>query len=265
MLITLNSGAGSLPNFEFTPTGGMTYTFFADSQTSSVSGVYYFYREGNNWEFYMLTSGVFHFLSGAAVDIFLCGGGQGGRSKDGPAAVGGSGGARKTILRQILGSGDITVTVGAGSPGANPPAAGGASMFGGHTSAGGSVSSGGANYNTNGANGGYCFDDSTAKGPDGNSRRVGAGGGHGAYAETDGVNPVRYPYSNGGSYGGGKGGDAEISGGMTPYAYNGENGKFYGAGGGGSGAYANTSASPFSKIASGGSGHKGLVALRNAR
>lgn len=271
MLITLNVGSSSLPNFTFT-VSGTTYTFDANTQTNTVSGRYYFYRDGNNWEFYALASGTLSVLGSNKVDLFLCGGGQSGRRQAAATSNnGGNGGARKTESSiTIVGTYEIVCGAGGSTAtGLNTQNSGGASTFGAYTSAGGTVSSGGHRTNSsvvNGGAGGYSFGDSSAKGPDGNSRRVGAGGGHGAYAYTDGVNPGVWNASNGGSYGGGNGGDAAISGGMTPYGNDGSAGSFFGAGGGGPGYYINTD--PYvdvSGVGKGGAGYRGFVAIRNAR
>ena len=45
------SGLSPYPDFKFT-VGSTDYTFDSTSQTSSVNNVYYFYRNGTNWEFY---------------------------------------------------------------------------------------------------------------------------------------------------------------------------------------------------------------------
>lgn len=237
------SGLSPYPNFTFTD-GTTTYTFDSTTTTSSVSGVYYFYRDGTNWEFYMLKNGTLTINGGKKVDIFSCGNGNSGSGRSG-----GSGGTRKTHSGIIL-SGPNAVVIAA------------ASTLGVYASNATGYSQSGAR-----ADGGYSFDDSSAKGPDGNSRRVGAGGGTGAYSYTDGTSQGSgtVAATNGGNYGGGNGGDAHIDGAYW-YANNGSNGSFYGAGGGGAGYYEHTG--PYvDRSGSGtpGSGYQGFLAIRNAR
>ena len=259
----------SVPNFTFTTSGGTDHNITKSTGTQTGSSDFKYYRQDNgDWEFYALVNGSIKFNTKVYADVFLLGGGQSGNKKDGSAARGGNGGARKTVSAVDM-DGTKVITCGTGGARAtttNGQHSGNPSYLGDYTSAEGTVSAGSTQYGVNGANGGYCFNDSSAKGVDNNSRRVGAGGGHGAYAETDGVTPVKHNASSGGSYGGGAGGDAAISGGMEPYANNGSDATFWGSGGGGTGAYRNTSASPFYKIADyAGAGYKGFVALRNAR
>ena len=250
----------SVCSFTFT-VGGTTYTFTKDSSTGS-NGDYYFYKSGANWEFYMKNSGTLNFTANTVIDLFMCGGGNPGVNPNGinNGASGGNGGARKTVSNITLGNGNISVV--AGTQGNN-------STFGGYSSSGGNVSAGGSQNNWTfyaGQNGGYSFDDSSAKGPDGNSRLVGAGGGHGAYAETDGTSQGTFKVNatNGGSYGAGNGGNAKIDG-TEWYGDNGGNASYYGAGGGGAGGYYHMSKSERRGKGNPGSGYKGFVAIRNKR
>ena len=261
------------PAFSYTY-NGTTYSFNSSSTTSSVSGVYYFWKSGNNWEFYAFKSGTITVANDTDmnVDVYLQGGGYNGIAGRGSYSVtwggsqiyyyegtgatggaGGIGGYRKTVTNQFL-RGTHTVTVGS---------AGAHSLLGSLTSSGGTtVAAGGA--------GTYTFGDSSAKGPDGNSRRVGAGGGVGAW--------IFYPSGGsgsagaGGTYGGGAGGSASV-GSANP----GSNATFYGSGGGGGGAWSRSerrssySGNDQAAIASrcgdafGGTGYQGFVAMRNAR
>jgi len=248
----------SVCDFKFTPTGQSAITFNKDTTTGSGT-YYYFYHSGANWEFYAKASGTLQFTGATVVDLFLCGGGNNGASNLNNTSSGGNGGARKTVSNQTL-SGSVSVTV--GGAGAN-------SSIGSHSSSGGSVSAGGGQNVWTfyaGADGGYCFDSSSAKGPDGNSRRVGAGGGHGAYSDTDGTSQGTRHISatNGGSYGGGNGGDSKIDG-STWWANNGSPGTYYGAGGGGAGVYSHDSISDRRGKGNGGAGYQGLAAMRNKR
>ena len=252
--ITINL---SVPDFKFA-ISGWTYTFTKDTATQGDSN-FYFYKSGANWEFYAMTSGTLQFTSNTVLDLFMCGGGNNGASNWGNTSSGGNGGARKTVTNQTL-SGNVTVTV--GGAGAN-------SSIGSQSSSGGSVSAGGGQnvweFYT-GTDGGYCFNDSSAKCPDGNSRRVGAGGGHGAYSDTGGVSQDTRHISatNGGSYGGGAGGDSFIDG-SEWWANNGGDATFYGGGGGGAGVYSHESISDRRGKGTGGAGYQGFVAMRNKR
>ena len=249
----------SVCDFKFI-VGGTTYTFTKDSTTGS-NGDYYFYKSGANWEFYMKNSGTLSFTAATVIDLFLLGGGNDGRNPTGinNGCSGGNGGKRRTVSN-ITRSGNNTVTVGS---------AGNDSSLYSYSSSSGTASAGGGQNNWTfyaGENGGYCFNDSSAKGPDGNSRLVGAGGGHGAYAETDGTSQGSFKVSatNGGSYGAGNGGDAKIDG-VSWYGDNGGNASYYGAGGGGAGGYYHMSISDRRGKGNPGSGYKGFVAIRNKR
>ena len=246
--------------FTFT-VGSVTRTFTANSTTTSYDECY-FYKSGANWEFYMKTDGTFNFRSGANIDLFMCGGGQPGYNGPGinNTNSGGNGGARKTVSNISIGNGNISVVAGTQSNN---------STFGNYTSSGGTVSTGGGQNNWTfyaGQDGGYSFDDSSAKGPDGNSRKVGAGGGHGGYSETDGTSQGSFTVqeTNGGSYGGGKGGHGAIDG-TRWYADDGQAGQFYGAGGGGGGGYYHMNISDRRGEANPGNGARGFVAIRNKR
>ena len=258
----------SVPVFSFSWNGGSA-SFTESSPTSSTSQ-YYYYRNGANWEFYAKVGGTLSFSNNTYVDIFLCGAGSNG----GAGSAGGNswydeyahvtyyqgtycnggaaglGGARKKLSEVLNGS--FSVVCGA-SNGAN-------STLGSYTSSGGTRSG-------ESANGGYSFDDSTAKGPDGNSRRVGAGGGAGCSSTRNGGGGTT-PATGGGDYGGGSGGAADASGG-NEYAQAGSNAMpgSYGAGGGGGGAWCNMAQSTHKLWgdAAGGSGTKGFVAVRNKR
>ena len=249
---------------------GTSYSFTDSSASSSVSGVYYFVKNGSNWEFYAFKSGSLTVPSNTElnVDMFLLGGGYSG-SVGGvtissayyeygggtlywcsacSGGYGGSGGYRNTITDIIL-TGEQTVTCGAAQQ---------SSIIGPYNSNSGTQS--GAN-----ANGGYCFGDSTAAGPDGNSRRVGAGGGKGATSTSNGTTVNTTPAQSGGNYGGGSGGSADAS---SNSAGKGSNGSYWGAGGGGGGAWGNTSQSNQSNKGgkgNGGTGYAGFVAIRNKR
>ena len=251
----------SVPDFKFV-VGSTTYTFTKDSSTSSNSD-YYFYKSGANWEFYAKTSGTLKMTANTVVDLFLCGGGSNGVNANGyNTCPGGNGGARKTVSNQTI-SGNLAVVV--GGAGLN-------SSIGNYSSSGGAISAGSAASSTSaGEDGGYCFDDSSAKCPDGNSRKVGAGGGHGAYAETNGstVN-IKKDRTSGGDYQGatsgsqGKGGNSKIDG-TGWYADNGEPGGYYGAGGGGAGVYWHSQISDRRGKGNPGAGHSGVAAMRNKR
>lgn len=251
-----------------------TYTFTPSTTTSSVSGVYYFYKSGTNWEFYALKSGTIATTNNVdmKVDVYLQGGGyNGGHGKgsynvtwggsqiyyyEGTGAssgTGGIGGYRKLVANQTL-RGSYSVTVGAAAS---------------HSSFGSLTSSGGTSVSA-GSNGTYAFGDSSSKGPDGNSRRVGAGGGNGGW--TFYPNGGSASAGSGGNYGAGNGGSASVG-----TANAGANATFYGSGGGGGGAWARSerrssySGNDPDVIASrcgdaaGGSGYQGFVAMRNSR
>lgn len=257
----------SVPVFTFTPSGGSAVTIGINTTTGSGNG-YYYYRSGANWEFYALSSGTLSIANRTNTDLFLCGAGSnggngsaGGRSwydeyaqktyYQGTSCSGGSagfGGYRRKHTAVINGS--LTVTCGS-SNGAN-------SSIGSYSSSGGTRSG-------ESENGGYSFDDSSAKGPDGNSRRVGAGGGKGAQSSRGGGSS--YSSTNGGDYGGGDGGTANASG-TAGTCYPGDSGNFYGAGGGGGGAWCNFNQTTLSNQwgdASGGTGYRGFAAIRNKR
>ena len=261
----------AVPIFTFTPTGG-TAVSIDESTVSGSSSTYYYYRNGTDWEFYALTSGTLTLPNKTSVNIFLCGAGAAGGagSADGTSwydqygtqqtlyhctscdgGSGGVGGGRKTLTEVI--NGTQTVTCGASN--------GAASLLGSYTSSGGT-------YSAQNANGGYSFDDSTAKGPDGNSRLVGAGGGNGACSVRDHSDfSGSYSAGSGGTYGGGAGGAADASG-DSGYARTGSSGTYWGAGGGGGGAWGNLADTNVSHLwgsANGGAGYKGFVAIRNKR
>lgn len=270
-------GAGRITTksvFSFTRgDNGTVYNFDETSASSSVSGVYNFYKSGNDWEFYALVSGTLNVPSNKElnVDLFLLGGGYNGNSGVSNISsqyqqymggtvywcttcrggFGGNGGRRKTENDVVL-KGSCAVTCGG---------AGASSAIGDYSSSVNGSSSG------SNANGGYCFGDSNAQGPDGLKRLVGAGGGSGATSMTDGTTVNKTNAQNGGTYGGGAGGDAYGGGGGT-WAYKGGNGGYWGAGGGGGGAWGNSAQSTSSDKggkAAGGSGYKGFVAMRNKR
>ena len=248
----------SVCDFKFVA-GGFTYTFTKDSTTNDYTYCY-FYHSGANWEFYAKTSGTLQFTAATVTDVFVCGGGQKGKDSSlNNTCGGGDGGKRRTTTNQTL-SGNVSVTVGAA---ASDSSIGSISSSSGTASAGGGQNG----YSTfyAGADGGYCFNDSSAKGPDGNSRKVGAGGGHGAWAETDGGSSnMKTNATNGGSYGGGAGGDSKIDG-TSWWANNGSPGTYYGAGGGGAGVYYHDNKPDRRGKGTGGAGYQGLVAMRNKR
>lgn len=250
----------SEPKFSFT-CNGTTYAFNSSSSSSSVNGVYYFYKSGSNWEFYAFQNGTITVQTALnlAADIFLCGGGNPGVAKLNNTSSGGDGGARKTV-RNVYLTGSVGVTVGGQSA---------HSYVGSYTSNGGTVSAGASQHLWTfytGEDGGYAFDDSTAKGPDGNSRKVGPGGGHGGWSETDGaLDNLTVTRTSGGSYGGGDGGASSI-GGSEWWANDGENGYFYGAGGGGAGACMHTGGhSERDRLGNPGAGYQGCIGIRNKR
>ena len=263
----------SYPLFSF-KYGSTTYTFTNSSTTGSVSGVYYFWKSGNNWEFYALKSGTITVATNVYmnVDVYLQGGGYNGGNGSGNCSItwggsqiyyyegtsasggaGGLGGYRKTVTNQTL-NGSYSVTVGAAAA---------------HSLLGSLTSSGGTTVAASGA-GTYSFGDSSAKGPDGNSRRVGAGGGVGGWIFHP--NGGSGSAGSGGSYGGGNGGSANVG-----SANAGSNATFYGSGGGGGGGWARSERkSSYSSYdesvidsrcgsAAGGSGYQGFVAMRNKR
>lgn len=270
MIFNLGSKSASStpPRFTYkagTSSTATTYEFDENSQTSSVNGAYYFYRDALRWEFYMFSSGTLIMPNTAVCDVFLCGRGYNGAS--GSVSItssivggqtwylghscsggdGGYGGKRKTIHRASI-SGTQVVKVNAAS---NVDV-----EFGNYKS-----SDSGYSQSSEGKNGGYSFDDENAKGPDGNSRLVGAGGGWGASCtDNAGGNP-----GNGGIYGGGRGGSASAS-----SASGGLSGSFYGAGGGGGGAWVKTNymsldRSNVGESYGGGTGSLGFVAIRSAK
>lgn len=250
----------SVCDFTFTPSGQSAITFTKDTGTGSNS-YYYFYHSGANWEFYAKTSGTLQFTAATVIDVFLCGGGNNGVN---PGSYnygcdGGNGGRRRTVSNQTV-SGNVSASVGAVAQD---------SSFGSLSSSSGTASAGGGHngYSTfyAGQDGGYCFDDASAKGPDGSGRRVGAGGGHGAWAET-GDTIMKTNATNGGSYGGGAGGNSAIDGSMW-YANNGSDAASdsFGCGGGGAGTYYHDNISDRRGKGSPGSGSKGFVAMRNKR
>ena len=248
----------SVCDFTFT-VGGVTYTFTKDSTTGS-NGDYYFYKSGANWEFYMKNSGTLSFTAATVIDLFLLGGGNNGVNATGyNTCPGGDGGKRRTVSN-ITRSGNNTVTVGS---------AGNDSSLYSYSSSSGTASKGSAaSSQSAGENGGYCFNDSSAKGPDGNSRLVGAGGGHGAYSQTNGQSQGTWKTdkTNGGTYGAGNGGESKIDG-STWWCDNGGDAAqdSYGCGGGGAGVYYHTEISTRHGKGNPGSGSKGLVAIRNKR
>ena len=267
MLITLNTGLSTLPNFTFT-VGGTTYSFDPSSSSSAVNNVYYFYRDGNNWEFYAKTNGTITFRGACKVDLFMLGNGLSGAAggynlqslwdtstsrylywaSSSYGGSGGKGGTRKTT-RNVVMSGSKSVTIGS-------------------TTSFGSYNSNDAGYSqaNAGGNGGYVFDDSTANGIDGTNYLVGAGGGNGGHTMTDGTaqgTDTTAPGS-GGTRGGGSGGSSGSS-----SAGNGSNASYYGSGGGGGGGWGNSnrtySESGHGGNGNGGSGKAGFAAMRNAR
>lgn len=246
-----------VPSFTFSWSGG-SKTVTPSTATSGNEDQYYYYRNGANWEFYMKVSGTLSFTAATGLDLFLCGGGNNGVNANGyNTCPGGDGGKRRTVSNITI-SGNNTVMVGS---------AGNNSSLDSHSSSSGTASKGSAaSSQSAGENGGYCFGDSSAKGPDGNSRRVGAGGGHGAYAETDGTSQGSFKTArtNGGSYAAGNGGDSKIDG-STWWCDNGDNATFYGSGGGGAGVYYHTSISERRGKGNPGTGYKGFVAVRNKR
>ena len=263
----------SIPIFSFTPSGGDAINFDEDTATcgsTALTGQYYYFRDGNDWEFYAKVDGTLSIPNKTAVDIFLCGAGRNGRSgsADGregynsawdrytynctscDGGAGGNGGDRKTITDVVNGA--LTITCGASN--------GAASILG-------SLSSSGGTSSRHGADGGYSFEDSSAKGPDGASRLVGAGGGNGATSTRGDGAPGSTAAESGGSYRGGSGGSADASGGAGTSS-SGGNGSFFGAGGGGGGAWGNYNESTVSHLwgsSEGGSGYKGFVAFRSIR
>lgn len=241
----------SVPAFTFTA-NSTTYSFDENTATTSVADVYYYYRSGTDWELYGLTNGTLSFRGATKADVFLCGAGfQGATGTAAGPANGGYGGFRKTITDQVL-SGSKPLVVGASN--------GSISALGSFTAADGTRAT------SNGENGGYSFDDPTAKGPDGNSRRVGAAGGRGANSYTDGTSQGsgKWAATSGGNYGGGNGGDSDIDG-VQWYANPGSNGSYYGAGGGGGGYCAHYGGHPErNRAAAGGDGYKGFAAMRGS-
>lgn len=263
----------SIPIFTFTPSGGSAIIIDESTTTSGSTannGNYYYYRDGNDWEFYAKVSGSLSIPDYTCSDIFLCGAGSGGGSGDYSTndryyestgqhvywcsgcwgGGGGSGGSRKTIRGSNL-KGTIDITCGSGE-----------------STLGSSYTSSGGTRSGAGQDGGYCFDDSAAKSPDGAGHRVGAGGGNGAASLRSGESVPTVAGGSGGSYGGGDGGGA-YSGGGGAYAHDGDPGSFFGAGGGGGAAWGNsnesTSSSGRGGRGSGGSGFRGFVAFRSAR
>ena len=260
------SGLSPYPNFKFT-VGNTEYVIDAETATHTQSEVYYYYRSGNDWEFYMLTSGTLLMINTSLVDLFMCGGGNSGGNgsysvgqtwdtstgrwlyygTNANGGSGGSGGTRKTESGIILSGSNAIVCAAPGG-----------------TSSIGNYASNAAGYSRSGhhANGGYSFDDSTAKGPDGHGYRVGAGGGNGGTYITDGSSPSNTPAESGGDRKGGDGGSGSS-------ASNGSKGDYWGAGGGGGGAWCNTNWT-YSESGHGGKGNgavgkKGFCAIRNAR
>ena len=249
----------AVPAFTFTYSGG-SKVVTPDTATSGSTSQYYYYRNGVNWEFYMKVDGTLTFASGATVDIFLCGGGKAANNPSGinNGCYGGDGGARKTVSNVSFGA--VAVSVDVGGQGEN-------SGFGSYTSSGGAVSLGGRQNDWtfyNGQDGGYSFDSSSAKGPDGTSRKVGAGGGHGGYSETDGVHGMTVDPTNGGAVGGGAGGAAHIDG-SEWWCRDGGNGSYFGAGGGGAGGYYHMEHDDRRAKGTPGAGYPGFVAIRNKR
>ena len=264
----------SIPIFTFTPSGGSAINIDESTETSGSTtntGNYYYYRDGYNWEFYAKVSGTIDIPNYMASDIFLCGAGSSGGSGSYNVASryedygngngrtlywctwcssgsGGAGGARKTVQGNLQGS--LSIVCGSGD----------STLGSEYTSSGGTRSG-------HGQDGGYCFDDSTAKGPDGAGHRVGAGGGNGCESYRSGESSSTTAAENGGSYGGGNGGTAYSMGGGE-YANDGGDGSFFGAGGGGGGAWGSANESTLTRRGGdgdGGSGFRGLVAIRSVR
>ena len=247
-IATITGGGSGLPVF--------TYT-----------GTYAIYDEGNdNWHIVFITSGTLNFSSlgtgASGVQLFLVGGGGGGGGGSGYSTywgwAGGNGGCRYNSGMFYLQTGvDYSIVIGAG--GAQNTNGGSTSGFGytvdgGLTKAGTptlpvgvSCSIGGASaYNgagSNGAAGAYPFG---VSGLDGCNYKCGASGAGGSGYSGKGA---FYTDATGGADGGGNGGGTSNK--------SGRSGTVYGAGGGG--------AAGNSSSYTGGSGHAGVIVLRNYR
>ena len=234
--------------------------------------------DGNgNWRLFIDTSGTLRFSNRGTdingIDVFLVGGGAGGRSSFalGFGGGGGGGGYTKTVTKiGIAKDTDYGIVIGGGG---GPSANGGETRFVGHGISGGTTGGNKDNWMNSGGNGGSGgggganWDGGRTPGNGGSdggnggkgnyecgygqgysTREFGngenlysAGGGGGSCGSLAGANDWQVGY--GGNYGGGNGG---------------ENATFYGCGGGG-GHYRNSTAM------AGGYGRAGIVVIRNTR
>lgn len=180
---------------EFTYTGDYAIVDDSDNPISD------FANWKSNWKIRFLTSGTFTVtkLNGwdGQLDVFLVGGGAGGRSSDSANAQGGGGGYTKTTKSiQIQPGTSYSIVVGSGGSANNDggkTSAFGESVNGGSGKNGGS-GGGGGGHNNNGGNGG-------SDGSDGNAGGNTPGGtGQGTTTREFGETGKR-PYSGGGGGG----------------------------------------------------------------
>ena len=256
-----------VPYFTFTTANNVVHNITKSTGTQTASSDFKYQRKNNgDWEFYALVNGTIKFHTPCHADIFLLGNGNAGGNGNYNVAsqylpppndytlywcnsvnggAGGLGGYRK-------GYSDLDLT------GTIPAVVATITSLGDYKANGTGYSQSAA-----AANGGYCFNDSTASGPDGNGYLVGAGGGKGGTSWHSGSTTSA---QSGGVKGGGSGGSADAS---NSTANKGGNASYWGAGGGGGGAWGNsnqtTSSSGHGGSNTGGTGYQGFVAMRNAR
>jgi hypothetical protein len=241
---------------------------FISTNVSAIGGTITFNTiNGLRYKVHTFTSsGNFTVYTGGEIELLcVAGGGGGGRGR------GGGGGAGGLIYKEryTVGSGDITVTVGAGGSGGTVNSqvapSGGNSVFGTLTAIGGGGGAGSlavSNSFLSGATGG------SGGGGSGNSPSPGPGGVGGNNIDTQGSkggasysDNISYTAAGGGGGAGGLGGSAvlNVAGAGGPglqYSINGTN-SFYAAGGGGGGDGSATPASGGSSI--GGNGRNGAI------
>ena len=241
---------------------------FISTNVSAIGGTVTFNTiNGLRYKVHTFTSsGTFTVYTGGEIELLcVAGGGGGGRGR------GGGGGAGGLIYKEryTVGSGDITVTVGAGGSGGTVNSqvapSGGNSAFGTLTAIGGGGGAGSlavTNSFLSGATGG------SGGGGSGNNPNPGPGGVGGNNTDTQGSkggasysDNVSYTAAGGGGGAGGLGGSAvlNVAGAGGPglqYSINGTN-SFYAAGGGGGGDGTAVPASGGSSI--GGNGRNGAV------
>lgn len=186
----------------------------------------------------LLTSGTITFLIPAVIDLFMVGGGSGGRSSNTSASFGcggGAGGYTQTVRKfKTVANNGYTVTIGAGGSPGNP---GGSTSFGTFNVDGGSITPGDPSHIASGYSGGSGGGGGVSK-----NSGYGAGGSDGANGEQG--------YSSSKTVSGGNGQNS------TTREFGEPTGKLY-AGGGGGGRYLRSQSPVLSMGGSGGGGTGG--------